>query len=316
HTLARLELYPALLLAGDRVHEMKMRLLDSEHPFDVLGIDEITSASIAAAEAFLHECNLKRRTAILTVQGVALADCLPALMPGITRRVHVLRPAGPLRNSQGAVLNYVHVNEPLPPALRPEDVALANLGTKLLAVHPGTHFSVCSPWQLLQELFTVKGAGTVIRRNSRIDHITNLQDIDEPRLLELLKQAFARDPIPERFMPRIDGAYIEEHYRGAALIESHPAGTYLSKFAVGTQARGEGLANELWRAVVADHPALFWRSRCDHPVNHWYERNADGSHREGMWRIFWSGIPYTDLPAIIAYCLQREPDFHPSPTTP
>ena len=311
-SLARLELRPALLLTGDRVHDMKMRLLDSEHSFDVLALEEITSASVAGAEHFLRECNLNRRTGILCVQGLALADCLPRLIPSITRRVHVLRPAGPLRDSEGGLLNYIYVNEQEPLALRPEDRAIAALGMELLDAHPGTHFSVCSPWQLLEELFTVKGAGTVVRRRSKINCITNIAEIDTAKLLALLRQAFAREPIPEHFLPFVQCAYIEENYRGAALVEPHNAAAYLSKFAVGTQARGEGLANELWRTLVNHHPALFWRSRRDHPVNHWYERHADGSHKDGEWRVFWRGIPITDLPDIIAYALQRESDFHPS----
>ncbi len=311
--LARLELHPAILLTGDRVHEMKMHLLNGEHAFDVLALDEISSTHIARADRFLRECNSKRTTGVLTVQGLGLADCLPALVPAITRRIHALRPAGPLRDCEGSILNYIYVNEIPTPALRPEDSGIAALGIQLLNLRPGTHFSVCSPWQLLEELFTVKGSGTVVRRKSCINRVTDLHDIDQGRLIALLEQAFKSEPLAERFMPQVHCAYIEEDYRGAALVEAHPAGAYLSKFAVGTQARGEGLANELWRNLVSHHPALFWRSRVGNPVNHWYERHATGSHQEDHWRIFWAGIPAQNLPSIIDCALQRESDFRPKP---
>ena len=135
-----------------------------------------------------------------------------------------------------------------------------------------------------------------------------MDTIDRPRLAQLLEDSFRR---PLRHPEKLAGSevFIEENYRGAALLERHDAGFYLSKFAVGTQARGEGLANELWEEVCTGHPRLFWRARVGNPINHWYERQAEGHHRAGDWRIFWRGIPYEELTAIIAYSLSRPDDF-------
>ena len=130
-----------------------------------------------------------------------------------------------------------------------------------------------------------------------------------PSCVADLKEAFGREPIAERIIPNIQRAHIEKNYRGAALIETHPAGAYLSKFAVGTQARGEGLSIELWRSVTAQHPALFWRSRLNNPINHWYNRYAQGHHDSGNWRVFWHGIAVDALPDVINYCVERESDF-------
>ena len=44
-------------------------------------------------------------------------------------------------------------------------------------------------------------------------------------------------------------------------------------------------------------------------MNHWYERQAAGSHTEGGWRVFWRGIDPARLPDIIGFALERENDF-------
>ena len=111
------------------------------------------------------------------------------------------------------------------------------------------------------------------------------------------------------FLCAVRHFYVEESYCGAALLEDHVAGAYLSKFAVGREARGEGLAQQLWQAVEQDHTAMFWRSRDSNPINPWYERNADGRCRVGDWTVFWRGLVLNDVPKILEYCVSRPTDF-------
>ncbi len=99
--------------------------------------------------------------------------------------------------------------------------------------------------------------------------------------------------------------------QGLLRSEEHPAGRYLSKFAVGFEARGEGLANELWSMVRRDHAALFWRSRPDNPFNGWYDRQAEGRWRGEAWHVFWRGLRVEDIPSVIRYCCERPADFGP-----
>ena len=65
--------------------------------------------------------------------------------------------------------------------------------------------------------------------------------------------------------------------------------TYLDKFAVIEEARGEGLARVVWRRFVADHPKFYWRSRTANGFNAFYSNEADGSVKRGPWTIFWKG---------------------------
>jgi acetylglutamate kinase len=175
--------------------------------------------------------------------------------------------------------------------------------------------AVVNPLQLLRELFTVNGAGTLIRKGSRIERHAGLQGVDRGRLRALLESAFGRklregviDPggSADRETERL---YIEENYLGAALLAQTPVGVYLSKFAVERQAQGEGIGTDLWSAVINDYPAFFWRARPSNPIAPWYVKQCDGLCRFPDWEVYWRGLPPARIEAAIAYALAAPVDF-------
>src|SRR5207249_54320 len=102
-------------------------------------------------------------------------------------------------------------------------------------------FSMTSPIELLRELFTTGGSGTMVRRAARVERYDGYGSLDTARLVSMLESAFER-PLSEGFLERpVSRIYVEEHYRGAALVLETPLGAYMSKFAVGREAQGEGL---------------------------------------------------------------------------
>ena len=224
---------------------------------------------------------------------------LEKMIPTIGKRVHFIRAAG------GFEADYYYTQKENPLSLTSEEQALADTASALLAARPGTHLSVTSPINLLEEIFTVKGAGTVFRQGSII-LAGGIRNAD--RLNALLEESFKRKPTAAA-LAEVTRVYCEENYRGAVLLEEQPAGLYLSKFAVGPEARGEGLAQELWDEVCKKHPAFFWRSRIGNSVNQWYDRQADGYYTGGEWTVFWRGMSAASLPALIAFCEKRAPDF-------
>jgi acetylglutamate kinase len=215
--------------------------------------------------------------------------------------VHFIRAAG------GFASDYYHTQKENHFQLTAGEQVLADIASNLLAARPGTHISVTSPMNLLEEIFTVKGAGTVFRKGSKIIS-PDFQTLEKPRLTALLEESFNKTPKPDA-LDQVTTVYLEENYRGAVLLEEHPEGLYLSKFAVGPEARGEGLAQELWDEVCKKHTAFFWRSRIGNPVNQWYDRQADGYYTGKDWIIFWRGMPADSLPGLIAFCEGRAPDF-------
>ena len=251
--LLRLELLPVILLAGEDGMALKQVLEESQPCYNFSEIsdhdEDITKR--------LENSRTAGRIPVLCFPEETRADALLKLVPSVSSRVHIIRLQGILRDTAGREIFYYYTQKENHVDIASEDMELVRLAATLLEARPGVHLSVASPWRLLQELFTVKGAGCVFRRGSRIQRYGSVGECDEARLSALMENSFGKKlASPATFASRVTGIYVEENYTGAALLETHPAGRYLSKFAVGTEARGEGLANELWRDVIRDHPAL------------------------------------------------------------
>lgn len=305
--LQQLQLAPLILLCGPESFEIQRLLFEEEHEGELLELTVDQTDFVPKVQQFLSSCRTAGKIAVLRVADAKRNEVLNKLMPKVSRRTHIIRFGGPLRAANGHILNYYYTQHPQ--ALVREDEPLAAEAADLLQSLPGSHISITSPWNLLKELFTVKGAGCLIRRGSHIERMCPPLQPNQGQLTTLLEDSFGKKLRHPVELNDISEAYIADDYTAAALLEQHEAGFYLSKFAVGTQARGEGLAQELWREIINDHPALFWRARMGNPINHWYEKNAEGFYNSAQWRVFWRGIPYQQLQAIIGYSLDRPADF-------
>ena len=169
--------------------------------------------------------------------------------------------------------------------------------------------TVVNPLQLLRELFTVNGAGTLIRKGSRIDTRAGWDGVDQPRMRALFASAFGRTIGDGFFARQVSRTFIEESYRGAAVIEETPVPPYLTKFAVERQAQGEGLGGEIWSLVTRDYPAFFWRSRPENAITAWYVKQCDGLARFADWHVFWRGLPIETIDPAIRHALAVAGDF-------
>jgi bifunctional N-acetylglutamate synthase/kinase len=173
--------------------------------------------------------------------------------------------------------------------------------------HP-LSIAITSPFNLFRELFTIKGAGTLLRRGAIIER-RDFASIDQARLRTLLAHSFGQPPVEEFFARPLSRVYLEESYRGAAMVTDTPLGAYLSKFAVDAEAQGEGLGRDLWQALAADHARVFWRARPNNPIDPWYVKLCDGLMRFPEWHVYWKGLPAEDVAAAIAYALQQPVDI-------
>lgn len=169
--------------------------------------------------------------------------------------------------------------------------------------------AVTSPLNLLRELFTVKGAGTLLRSGARVMRHEGWAGVDVPRVRELLASSFGRGP-DDHFFERVPSRiWLEEAYRGCAIVEDTPLGAYLTKFAVSREAQGEGIARELWDDMVAECPVLFWRARANNPIGEWYARLCDGLARFPEWTVYWKGLAPERIPEAIAWALAQPVDI-------
>lgn len=177
-------------------------------------------------------------------------------------------------------------------------------------VHPNPLLvSVSSPLTLMKELFTVKGAGTLVKRGTPIARHDSYANVDVARLRALVEASFGRSLVPDFFERPPLAVYLDEQYRGAVIVHPAAPAPYLSKFAVEPQAQGEGMGNDLWQAVARDFPSFFWRTRHENPILPWYLTLADGMARTGAWHVLWRGIPTTGIPDVIREAEALPSDF-------
>jgi acetylglutamate kinase len=169
--------------------------------------------------------------------------------------------------------------------------------------------SITSPLNLLKELFTVKGAGTLVKRGSAVERHVSYSTLDVPRLKRLLETAFGKELSPGFFdLPPL-AVYVDASYRGAAIVHDAYPAPYLSKFAVLPEAQGEGIGRDIWEVLVRHHAELYWRSRIDNPIASWYVSVCDGMVRRASWQVYFRGLPVELIPEAVAHAEARSADF-------
>lgn len=310
--LLRLGLDPVVLLCGSDA-ESTCQLLQEEDdaPFDVCRIQPgLADATTGYLMERLDAARNAGRSLVLVDPVITVEAALDRLLPDLTRRIHFIRVRGPLHDKDGQPLYFYQTQvQDGGVELAVEDQSLVAVAARLIDAKAGLHISVASPLQLLKELFTVKGAGCVVRRGATIIRYDQLAGLDSSRLVALLESSFGK-PLHQRgFLDAATAFYVERDYKGSAILEPFGSLMYLSKFAVQAEARGDGLAQELWRAITTDHQAMFWRSSHRNPINQWYDRQADGNHRSDRWKVYWRGIPAVQIPDVIANAQERPEDF-------
>jgi acetylglutamate synthase len=247
-------------------------------------------------------------------------DDLAALASHLgTRKVVFVGRRSGLQPKDGRVVPIVDLTSEskglLAPGVLPEPQAdlLRQIARLVDAVPHRVTVSVTSPLDLLRELFTVKGAGTLVRRGSSVTRFDRGEGIDRARLNTLVEEAFGRRLVADLLDRPTRAIYVADDYRGAAVVTDTALAPYLSKFAVTLEARGEGVGRDLWRAMDADLPRLYWRSRAANPISAWYREQCEGAQRiridDTEWIVFWRGLAADELPGAIAYATSSAPDF-------
>ncbi|MCA9643731.1 MAG: hypothetical protein KC492_23725, partial [Myxococcales bacterium] len=83
--------------------------------------------------------------------------------------------------------------------LMPGEGALLGRLAPLAEANPKLQVSVASPLGLLKELFTVRGAGTLVKRGAQIQRFDTYQGLERERLSALLESAFHKRLKPSFF---------------------------------------------------------------------------------------------------------------------
>lgn len=180
-----------------------------------------------------------------------------------------------------------------------------------LALHPenSATYIIASPLNLLQELFTVKGSGTLMRRAAKVFHMTDYAAMNLKQTRSSIEEAFGKNLAADFFKEPMEHAFVEQSYRGGAIVTSLAGLPYLSKFWVVQLARGEGIGRDIWDDLIKAVPAFFWRSRMNNPFNEWYMKSCHGMQISGEWRVFWRGLEAPEIPGAIIAAASAPYDF-------
>lgn len=235
---------------------------------------------------------------------VAASELALAIKPA---KIVFLTPTGGLLDQHGRTLSSINLSEDFD-RMMSEDWVHSGMRLKLQEIKDlldelplSSSVSITSARDLPKELFTHRGAGTLVQRGERVLEFKTFDQIDQVRLKELLELGFGKQLRPNYFeKANIDHIYVTESYRATAVIVKEGPVPYLDKFAVTPKAQGEGLGASVWARMREDYPKLYWRSRVSNQINMWYFQQSEGAFRNDQWCVFWYGIEdYDEMKACV-----------------
>jgi len=319
--LSNLQLCPTLIVGAmeDARTSIKFQAQRLSRDLDRSGV---RSAKLnTASYGLIKEVRKKARSGIMPVLEMTerrgkmnLAELVSELQP---KKVIFLQPSGGL-NLQGQRKANLTTAE-LPEFMETENFSAGQI--RFLdcvldlerSAKARRSYVIASPLNLLGELFTTRGSGTLIRRAIDIKTGKEFKAFSKPNLSRALETAFERRLKPEFFQKTLYYGVVESEYRGGALFTEQAGVPYLSKFFVLREARGDGIARDIWDAACDKIPAFIWRSRMENPFNFWYMRQCDGMQRaensSGVWRVFWKGLDASKIGEAIDAAAAAADDF-------
>ncbi len=201
---------------------------------------------------------------------------------------------GGILDSGGKIISTIDVEQELPELLR-RGIITEGMRVKaeeiqrLLQEVPQTVVEICAPQSLLQELFTIKGSGTLLRSGANLQSVRSFRSLNKAAIRALLEESFGKQLIADYFHQPVLRVIAEKSYAGIAIVKKLNGRAYLDKFAIAKKAQATGLAKIIWQEIRAAYPELIWRSSVHNPINPWYLKQADGAHKAGDWIAFWYG---------------------------
>jgi acetylglutamate kinase len=213
-------------------------------------------------------------------------------------KVIFLSPSGGLLDSQDRIISAVSLSNDYEALMQQPWVhsgmrlKLQQINEMLQRLPDDTSVSITSAAHLTRELFTYRGAGTLVRKGEAINVFKDPDAETLAIVKNLVEKSFQKTLRDDWFKNLNDPlVLLSETGRAAAIMTMGVDGIpYLDKFTVTSEAQGEGLGAAIWQVVRARYPSLYWRSRNNNPITPWYFQQADSSNRSAGWVVFTIGV--------------------------
>jgi len=213
-------------------------------------------------------------------------------------KVIFLSPTGGLLDRQDRIISAVSLTNDYEALMQQPwlhsgmRLKLQQINEMLQQLPDDTSVSITSAAHLTRELFTYRGAGTLVRKGEAIKVFENPDAGILSVVKDLVEQSFERT-LRDDWFEKLNEPLVllSETGRAVAVMTRGVDGLpYLDKFTVTSVAQGEGLGAAIWQVIRARYPALYWRSRYTNPITPWYFQQADSSNRSGQWVAFTIGV--------------------------
>lgn len=226
---------------------------------------------------------------------IATGELVRAIKP---YKIIYLTPTGGLLDRNGRVISAISLdndyqslmNEPwVHSGMR---LKLQQINEMLSGLERSASVSITSADQLTRELFTYRGAGTLVRRGEQVEVHEKPDAETLGRVASRVEQSFGRT-LRKDWPQSLDHpvVLVSETGRAAAIVVKGPDGIpYLDKFVVTPEAQGEGLGAAMWQVLRARYGQMYWRAKTSNPVVSWYFQQSDSTHRQDQWMVFTTGI--------------------------
>ncbi|TKA56308.1 hypothetical protein B0A55_12417, partial [Friedmanniomyces simplex] len=165
--------------------------------------------------------------------------------------------------------------------------------------------AIIHPESLERELFTHSGAGTLIRRGTKLHQASSLAEF-EAISPTMLKQALVRNregldsaAVVDRYLDTLKSstfrAYFDENMEALAIVlpptgESSTQLAHLSTLTMTRSAWLSNIADNVFQSLKRDFPKLAWTVKQDDENLTWFSEKADGSIAKKGEVLFWYGI--------------------------
>ncbi|KAF7191217.1 Protein arg-6, mitochondrial [Pseudocercospora fuligena] len=240
----------------------------------------------------------------------AAAELAKALVP--LKIVYLSEKGGIYDKETGKLIEAINLDEEYdvymkkPWVIHGTRSKIRDIKTLLDELPRSSSVAIIHPESLERELFTHSGAGTLIRRGTKLQQAENMKQFGD---LAKLKQTLVRDRagldaagVVDRYLEILESrpfkAYYDDNMEALAIVlppDNTP--NALAQLATFTITRGAWLSNiadNVFQNVKRDFPKLAWTVKQDDENLTWFSEKADGSIARGGEVLFWYGIDSPD----------------------